>query len=44
MRPEIKSYGNEHYEHVLLYAEDALVASDNFESMFRNEVEEKKYL
>ena len=38
MKPEIKSDGSGHYEHVLLYADDALVVSDNSKSVLRNEL------
>ena len=38
MRPEIKSYGNEHYEHVLLCTDDVLVASENDGSILRDEL------
>ena len=38
MRPAIKSDGNEYYEYVLLYIDDALVISENAESILRNEI------
>ena len=38
MRPAIKSDGNEYYEYVLLYTDDALVVSENAESILRNEI------
>ena len=38
MWPAIKSDGNEHYEHVLLHADDALVVSENAESILRDEL------
>ena len=36
MRPAIKSDGNEHYEHFMFHVEDALVASENDESILRD--------
>ena len=38
MRPAIKSNGNDFYEHALLCADDALVVSENAESILRNEI------
>ena len=38
MRPAIKSDGNEYYEYVLLYKDDALVVSENAESILRDEL------
>ena len=38
MRPAIKSDGNEEYEYVLLYTDDALVVSENAESILRDEL------
>ena len=38
MRPAIKGDGSEYYEYVLLYTDDALVISDNAESILRNEI------
>ena len=38
MRPAIKSDGNECYEYVLLYTDDALVISENAESILRYEL------
>ena len=38
MRPAIKSDGNEYYEYVLLYTDDALVVSENAESILRDEL------
>ena len=38
MRPAIKSDGNTYYEYILLYVDDALVASENAESILHNEL------
>ena len=38
MRPAIKSDGNTYYEYILLYVDDALVVSENAESIPRNEL------
>ena len=38
MRLAIKSDGNEYYEYILLYADAALVVSENVESILRNEI------
>ena len=38
MRPAIKSNGNTYYEYILLYVDDALVVSENAESILRNEL------
>ena len=38
VRPEMKANGQEHYEHVLLCADDALVASDEASDFFRNQI------
>ena len=38
MWPTIKSDGNDHYAHVLLHADYALVASENVESILRDEL------
>ena len=38
MRPAIKSDGSKCYDYVLLYVDDALVVSENAESILRNEV------
>ena len=38
MRPAIKSDGNTYYENILLYVDDALVVSENAESILRNEL------
>ena len=38
MRPAIKSYGTKCYDYVLLYVNDALVVSENAESILRNEL------
>ena len=38
MRPAIKSDGNTYYEYILLYVDDALVVSENAESILRNEL------
>ena len=38
MRPAIKSDGSTCYEYVLLYTDDALVISENAESILRNEI------
>ena len=38
MRPVIKSDGAKCYDYVLLYVDDALVVSENAESVFRNEL------
>ena len=38
MRPVIKSNGNTYYEYILLYVDDALVVSENAESILRNEL------
>ena len=38
MRPAIKSDGNEVYDYVLLYVDDALVISDNAEAILKNEI------
>ena len=37
MRPAIKSDGSKCYDYVLLYVDDALVVSENAESILRNE-------
>ena len=37
-RPAIKANGDEHYERVLLYADNALVARENAEKFLRNEI------
>ena len=37
MRPAIKSDGTKCYDYVLLYVDDALVVSENAESILRNE-------
>ena len=42
MRPAMRENGIEHYEHVLLYADDALVVSDEASDMIRNQI--GKYL
>ena len=39
MRPAIKSDGTKCYDYVLLYVDDALVVSENAESVLRNELE-----
>ena len=39
MRPAIKSDGAKCYDYVLLYVDDALVVSENAESILRNELE-----
>ena len=36
MRPAIKSDGNTYYEYILLYMDDALVVSENAESILQN--------
>ena len=38
IQPAIKSDGNEHYECVLLYVDNRLVASENAESILRDEL------
>ena len=38
MRPVIKSNGNTYYEYILLYVDDALVVSENAESILQNEL------
>ena len=38
MRPAIKSDGNTYYEYILLYMDDALVVSENAESILHNEL------
>ena len=38
MRPAIKSNGQEHYEHVILHIDYALVASDETEDVIRNQI------
>ena len=38
MRPAIKSSGQEYYEYVLLYTDDALVVSDEAEDIIRNQI------
>mgnify|MGYP001272535206 CR=1 FL=1 len=38
MRPAMKSDGSTHYEFILLYTDDALVISDNAESILRNDL------
>ena len=38
MRPAIKSNGNTYYEYILLYVDDALVVSENAESILQNEL------
>ena len=38
MRPAIKSDGNTYYEYILLYVDDALVVSENVESILQNEL------
>ena len=38
MRPAMKSEGNTYYEYILLYGDDALVVSENVESILRNEL------
>ena len=38
MRPAIKSDGSKCYDYVLLYVDDALVVSENVESILRNEL------
>ena len=38
MRPAIKSDGSKCYDYVLLYVDDALVVSENAESILRNEL------
>ena len=38
MRPAIKSDGSTYYEYVLLYTDDALVISENPETILRNEI------
>ena len=40
MRPAIKSDGSKCYDYVLLYGDDALVVSENAESILRNELGE----
>ena len=44
MRPAIKSNGNTYYEYILLYVDDALVVSENAESILRNELGRYFYL
>jgi hypothetical protein len=38
MRPAVTSAGNEYWEYVLLYTDDALVISENGENLLRNEL------
>ena len=38
MRPAIKSDGNTYYEYILLYVDNALVVSENAESILQNEL------
>ena len=38
MRPAIKSHGNTYYEYILLYVNDALVVSENTESILQNKL------
>jgi len=38
MRPAKRSDGSEYYEYILLYTDDALVLSENAESLLRNEL------
>ena len=38
MRPAIKSNSNTFYEYILLYMDDALIVSENAESILRNEI------
>ena len=38
MRPAIKSDGNTYYEYILLYVDDALVVSENAESILGNKL------
>ena len=38
LSPEKKSDGSEYYEYILLYTDDALVISENGESILRNEI------
>ena len=38
MRPAIKNDGNTYYEYILLYVDDALVVSENAESILCNEL------
>ena len=38
MRPAIKSNGNTYYEYILLYVDNALVVSENAESILRNKL------
>ena len=38
MRPAIKSDGNTYYEYILLYVDDALMVSENAESILHNEL------
>ena len=38
MRPAIKSDGSKGYDYVLLYVDDALVVSENSESILRNKL------
>ena len=38
MRPALKSDGSKVWEYVLLYTDDALVISENAESILRNEL------
>ena len=38
MRPAIKSDGNTYYEYILLYVDDALIVSENAESILRNKL------
>ena len=38
MRPAIKSNGKTYYEYILLYVDDALVVSENAESILHNEL------
>ena len=38
MRPSVKADSAEQYEYALLYADDALVVSENAEKVLRNEI------
>ena len=40
IRPVIKSNGNTYYEYILLYVDDALVVSENAESILHNVLED----
>ena len=44
MWPAIKSDGNTYYEYILLYVDDALVVSENAESILQNELGTYFYL